>query len=955
MEGTLAAASKRSSLQWRYHCLNGLPNGLALKATMAQHTVRYACADSVLTGGRADLEAVGLTSGFAGLLAGRQERKDEGISSGAAAPTATTLTSAVGAELPAHSQASSNAAQQASCGPTASTASQRIMANKADHTEGQCSTKAQCAAADIVRGSLIGRGAVIATPFGERVMTYADWTASGRLLSIVEDFMQREVHPWYANVHTEVGACGVRMNQLYEDARATVAGAVNADTRDYAVLFCGAGMTAAIAKLAHLMGIHRRVTPRGGTSRWPFARGASKRPVVLVSGLEHHSNCVFWRELDCVLRVIPEDAAGVPDLGVLEHELRAHAAAPLVLGCFSAGSNVTGIRPDVPALTRLLRRHGALVAFDFAAAGSCSDVRAVFGPGEGEYLDAVMLSPHKYPGGPGSSGVLLVRRDAVRSSTPQVAGGGTVQYVTPNKHWFLEGIEAREEPGSPNPLAAIRAALAMGIQRAVGPQHVHAEGARHCGRVLPAWASCPAIHVLGSDRAAFWRADRLSIVSFNVIVRRPECGKRAAGLTGGGAEGADGTSNAYLHPQFVAALLNDVYGIQARAGCSCAAPYGAVLLAAPFASVCGFNAQHWAQLEKVVVAGNGWAKSGWVRVNFNYLMTSAEVDYIKSAVLQVAQHGWKLLPNYRLDPLTGIFRHTSAVSETASACITAGVDAALLGSSTQRTCSNSVDVPTLPESGPGRTNSHSSAAAHRQLWTQHGSERADDQSDLRSGAPLLVDRPLMSRSDGQSSLDDQIAEALCTQLRQAQALYAQAEVRVEQVKAVREDAPQHDADCPDIACHPLRWFLMPHEAAAALARGQRLAFLEVEADAQGHVMNRSDILRLPGHMQHYDEHKDGGHASLTVTTSSSPTSRAASVQCPSLHGAVSLTADPCDAAFGDGTAGDPRKSTMTRATGSREPAEGHRPTVPRCCLPNSWWRRKVMAPKEEQGQGPHAI
>jgi selenocysteine lyase/cysteine desulfurase len=489
-----------------------------------------------------------------------------------------------------------------------------------------------------IRASVIGDHEAVAGPFGLRRVTYADYTASGRALTFVEDYLRDAVLPLYANTHTESSGTGLQTSRFREDARAIIRSAVGGNPDDHAVIFTGSGMTGAINLL---VGVLELRIPAGLDERYGLRAHipADERPVILIGPYEHHSNELPWRESIADVIVIGEDANGRIDLARLESALRETDGRPLRIGSFSAASNVTGILSDTRAISILLHRHGALSFWDFAAAGPYVEIemdprRAApagstepDGDADLDYKDAIVVSPHKFIGGPGTPGVLVARRELFRNSVPTSPGGGTVAYVNPLEHVYLDDPEHREEGGTPAIIESIRAGLVFALKEAVGVETIRRREEDFIDRAIASWSAEPGIGILGNPELP-----RLSIVSFTVR--------------------HDGR---YLHHNFVVAVLNDLFGIQSRGGCSCAGPYGHRLL--------GIDIETSHAFEREISRGCEGIKPGWVRVNFNYFVSEAVFSYITAAVAMVARDGWRLLPWYRFEPATGMWRHAAGSPE----------------------------------------------------------------------------------------------------------------------------------------------------------------------------------------------------------------------------------------------------------------------------------------------------
>ncbi|OQR94019.1 cysteine desulfurase [Thraustotheca clavata] len=473
-----------------------------------------------------------------------------------------------------------------------------------------------------MQSSLVGNHVAFDTPFGPRPLIYADFTASGRSLQCIEDYMQSEVLPLYGNTHTTTSITGLQSTCFRHETRQIVAQCVNAKITgrgaEDVVLFTGSGSTSAINKLVQILGLHM-----------PLTDSSAPRPVVFVGPFEHHSNLLPWRESNTEIVQINEDANGHVDVKMLKAKLIEYASHPLKIGSFSAASNLTGQLSYVDAITCLLHVHGALAFWDYAACAPyiAMDMNPVL-TGDMRpfaYKDGIFFSGHKFLGGPGSPGVLVLKKRLLGNAVPTNPGGGTVFYVTEDGHRYLSNRAEREEGGTPDTLGSIRLGLAFEVKHRIGTKYIIEREEANVVKVLKALENHSHVVLLGhhSDSVA---PRRLPIFSFLI-----KCGDR------------------FLHYNFVCALLNDLFGVQSRGGCQCAGPYGQRLL--------GISKQDQLAIEDALIDKIEVLRPGFSRVSFPYIMDDKDVDYTLKAIDFVALHGWKFLPQYRFNHKTGEWKH----------------------------------------------------------------------------------------------------------------------------------------------------------------------------------------------------------------------------------------------------------------------------------------------------------
>lgn len=463
-----------------------------------------------------------------------------------------------------------------------------------------------------LRADLVGDHVTIPGPFGPKTLVYADYVASGRALGMIEQAVMTQVLPYYANSHTEASFCGQVMNRMRHEARQIIARLCGAE-QGFATIFTGNGATAGLNRLVHLLGVRDAVR-------------AGARPLVLVGPYEHHSNILPWRESGAELVEIAEALEGGPDLTQLEACLAGAEAGRLIIGAFSAASNVTGIVTETDSVTRILKKYGAKVVWDYAGGGPYLpiDMKA----GTDAEKDAVVVSAHKFIGGPAASGVLIVREAAVATQEPTLPGGGTVRFVSPWGHEYSASVIAREEAGTPDGVGNIRAALCFLVKEAIGADFMAQRNQALYQRASEYWQGSPYLEILGSSQAK----QHLPIFSFRV---------RDA-------------SGARVHHQLFTRMLSDLYGIQARGGCACAGPYAHRLL--------GVEQEESMRMQEAIRAGQEVEKPGWVRLNFSVLMDDAKVAYILESVRELAENVSVLMQSYTCDVKTARFRYHEALA-----------------------------------------------------------------------------------------------------------------------------------------------------------------------------------------------------------------------------------------------------------------------------------------------------
>ena len=488
-----------------------------------------------------------------------------------------------------------------------------------------------------VRNAIIGQNFIFQTPYGMRLLTYADYTASGRSLKFIEQFLikiQRE----YANTHTEDDVTGRHMTEILHQAEFIIKKAFNAE-KNCRIIATGTGATGAISKFQEIIGI--RLPPATKNLVLSILDDSSEeniidqnlikkliqkinqlKPVVFIGPYEHHSNDIMWREAIAEVVTIQLTPDGYIDLGDLENQVSdTKYKKRLKIGSFSAASNVTGLKSPVYEIARIMHRYGGLACFDFAA--SAPYVKINMNKDSDTFFDAIFISPHKFVGGPGSSGILVFNERIYNLAlSPTSAGGGTVNFVSSTTVDYSKDIETREKAGTPGVLQTIKAALVIDLKDAIGIDNIESKELDYTTRALERLSKHSKIKILGPIDPE----KRISIMSFMIK-----------------------QGNKYLHPKFVTRLLNDLFGIQSRAGCMCAGPYGLSLL--------NIDEEQSQKFQKVSQQGKLGIRPGWCRVNFHYLFSEIEFKFICQTIEFIADYGYLFLTDYSFSINSGVWTH----------------------------------------------------------------------------------------------------------------------------------------------------------------------------------------------------------------------------------------------------------------------------------------------------------
>ncbi|CAI2347494.1 unnamed protein product [Caenorhabditis sp. 36 PRJEB53466] len=475
-----------------------------------------------------------------------------------------------------------------------------------------------------MRGDEIGNDAVMNGPFGLRKVIYCDYTASARSFGSIEAYIRTEVLPFYGNTHSSVTVTAEQTTLFMHEARQEIRAMSGCGDLD-SVIFTGSGATCAVDLLVHLMRIDEE----------------ESELIVVHSSHEHHSNLLPWRHVAKACIRVEELENGHVDLGhlrkVLEEARKEYGAGVKIVGAFSACSNLTGIVIDVQAVTKVLKSFNALSIWDFASAAPYIPIQV----NGSQPLDALFFSGHKFPGGVSSPGVLIVKKTLIRATRPKRLGGGTVFFVNELDEWYLKEVEHREEGGTADAIGAVRLAMAVKMKRSVGEPKIRDLEAGITRFVLKQLKEIPNLELLGPKTTL---PERLPVFSF--LIRNPD-------------------TNLFYHHNYISVLLNDLFGIQTRAGCMCAGPYAHKLLGIDEQLSLKFveAIRETPQLDRTHLRRQNeysqreFLRPGFTRISFPYFFTLQHVDAIVSALRFISERAADFLHLYQVNCETGEWHH----------------------------------------------------------------------------------------------------------------------------------------------------------------------------------------------------------------------------------------------------------------------------------------------------------
>ncbi|WP_179346578.1 aminotransferase class V-fold PLP-dependent enzyme [Winogradskyella ursingii] len=475
------------------------------------------------------------------------------------------------------------------------------------------------------RKHIIGQDQTFVSPYGEQRIIYTDWTASGRLYRPIEEKLCNEFGPFVANTHTETTVSGTAMTKAYHKAKQIIKDHVNCNEHDVLIV-SGNGMTGVVNKFQRILGLKIPENLKNYT-KVPD----EMRPVVFVTHMEHHSNQTSWLETMAKVEVIPPDENGLFSLDNLEKLLLKYKDCTIKIASIIGGSNVTGIQNPHHEVAKLMHKHGGVCFVDFACSAPYVEID-MHPEDEDAQLDAIFFSPHKFLGGPGTSGVLVFNKKLYKNMIPDCPGGGTVSWTNPwGEHKYIDNIEDREDGGTPGFLQTIKTALSVKLKEQMGVGKMLEREHQLVSYVFKRLNDKSDIHILAGQHT-----DRLGVISFYIDD---------------------------LHYNLGVKLLNDKFGIQTRGGCSCAGTYGHFLL--------HVDQKTSRELTSEISIGELVRKPGWIRMSIHPTTTNDEIKFVCDSILNLARNHEDWAKDYEYSKCNNEFIHKSLVNQP---CNTTNVD-----------------------------------------------------------------------------------------------------------------------------------------------------------------------------------------------------------------------------------------------------------------------------------------
>ncbi len=464
------------------------------------------------------------------------------------------------------------------------------------------------------RDNIIGIDQEFESAFGKKKIIYTDWTASGRLYRPIEEKLMNDFGPFVANTHTETTISGTAMTMAYHEAKNIIKHHVNATDNDI-LINTGTGMTGVVNKFQRILGLKLPENIRAFTSI-----PKELKPVVFISHMEHHSNQTSWLETIADVEIIPANEDGLFSIENLKLLLDKYKDRNFKIASITSCSNVTGIKTPYHEAAKIMHQNNGVCFVDFACSGPYVEIN--MHPEDSEsYLDAIFFSPHKFLGGPGTSGVLVFNKNLYKNSVPDCPGGGTVSWTNPwGEHKYIDNIEDREDGGTPGFLQVIKTALAIQLKEKMGIQNILNREHEIVDYVFEELGSIENIKILAKEHQ-----DRLGVISFYIDD---------------------------LHYNLGVKLLNDRFGIQTRGGCSCAGTYGHYLL--------HVDKETSSDLVCLITSGDLIRKPGWIRMSIHPTTTSEEIKFVCDSIKELAKNHKEWENDYVYNGKSNEFVHKNA-------------------------------------------------------------------------------------------------------------------------------------------------------------------------------------------------------------------------------------------------------------------------------------------------------